>query len=202
MRPSFASLCSHSTTSLSNSDIKLNNIGFDVRGDVKIFDFGLAKSLHKDLKTKDGLYHLTALTGSVPYMAPEVASGDPYNVKSDVYSFGILFWAILALKSPMLAFPSLKVDDDDDYMRLVVKGGDRPPIKSKWPAATQRALKLAWLKNIHVRPTMSQMCNWISTDLVKLTKEESIHQRTKNMMDTSWHSDNSAEETEAVLDIF
>jgi len=28
-------------------DLKPNNIGFDIRGDVKIFDFGLAKELKR-----------------------------------------------------------------------------------------------------------------------------------------------------------
>jgi hypothetical protein len=38
------------------SDIKAKNIGFDVRGIVKIFDFDLVKSLHPDLHNHaDGL---------------------------------------------------------------------------------------------------------------------------------------------------
>ena len=53
-----------------------DNIGFDIRGDVKIFDFGLAKGLSPSLKNNDGYgYNLTARTGSVPYMAPEVCTG-------------------------------------------------------------------------------------------------------------------------------
>ena len=33
-------------------------------------------------------------TGSLRYMAPEVANCQPYNQKADVYSFGKLFWII------------------------------------------------------------------------------------------------------------
>jgi len=78
-------------------DIKLDNIGFDVRGnkpknvissydallcsdeallflsfegDVKVFDFGLCKDLDPKLEVKDGLYKLTGGTGCFPYMAP------------------------------------------------------------------------------------------------------------------------------------
>jgi len=44
------------------------NIGFDVRGDVKVFDFGLCKDLDPRLKAKEGSgYRLTGRAGSLPY---------------------------------------------------------------------------------------------------------------------------------------
>jgi hypothetical protein len=53
------------------------NIGFDVRGDVKVFDFGLCKDLDPRLKAKDGAYgyRLTGRAGSLPYSkcAPSVS---------------------------------------------------------------------------------------------------------------------------------
>jgi serine/threonine protein kinase len=52
-------------------DMKAENLGFDVRGDVKLFDFGLAKKLHDNEKDKDGNFKLTGYTGSPMYMAPE-----------------------------------------------------------------------------------------------------------------------------------
>jgi serine/threonine protein kinase len=191
--------CAHWYVSGFNSDVKHRNIGFDVRGDVKIFDFGLAKSMHPKLRTPNGLYRFTALTGSIPYMAPEVAASQPYNEKSDVYSFGMLFWAILSLKSPWCAFPSLK-DDIGGYTRLVVNSGTRPLIKSKWPRLARHVLKSSFMKSAEARPSMSKICGMLSTDLVELAKEESIHQRTQNMMAASWNSD-SVEDEEAV-DIF
>lgn len=51
-------------------DLKPDNIGFDVRGDVKIFDFGLSRQIPSG-KSKDGLYKMTGDTGSPRYMAPE-----------------------------------------------------------------------------------------------------------------------------------
>jgi len=47
------------------------SIGFDVRGDVKIFDFGLAKEVDPKKALPDGTYKLTGDTGSPRYMANE-----------------------------------------------------------------------------------------------------------------------------------
>lgn len=57
-------------------DLKPENVGFDIRGDVKLFDFGLMKGLERRDKVEKGYgYKLSAKTGSIPYMAPEIALG-------------------------------------------------------------------------------------------------------------------------------
>ena len=82
-------------------DIKPENIGFDVRDDIKLFDFGFARELLQSDKVEGtNLYQLTGLTGSIRYMAPEVAFRKPYNLKCDVYSFGLLLFEMIALKPP------------------------------------------------------------------------------------------------------
>jgi serine/threonine protein kinase len=76
-------------------DLKPDNIGFDVRGDVKLFDFGLSVEItDKHPRAENGLFKLSGNTGSLRYMAPEVALDKPYNHKVDVYSFGILLWQV------------------------------------------------------------------------------------------------------------
>jgi len=85
-------------------DLKPDNVGFSEDGDVKIFDFGLAKRLHPDDRLDTGLYTLTGNTGSLRYMAPEVALGRPYDERVDAYSFGILFWQVCGSKCPFPRF--------------------------------------------------------------------------------------------------
>ena len=65
-------------------DLKPDNIGFDVRGDVKIFDFGLAKEITQAEKVDDDLYKMSGNTGSLRYMAPEVALEQPW-VHKDIW---------------------------------------------------------------------------------------------------------------------
>jgi serine/threonine protein kinase len=74
-------------------DLKPENLGFDIRDDVKLFDFGLSAELQPAMKvpgSKPTTYNLTGETGSFRYMAPEVANSQPYNETADVYAFGIL----------------------------------------------------------------------------------------------------------------
>lgn len=104
-------------------DLKPENIGFDIRGDVKIFDFGLCKSLDHKKKAKGYGYHLTARTGSTPYMAPEVCKGEPYDKEADVFSFAILMWEILSLNWAFNGFSRKEF-----YQRVALQH-ERLPIK-------------------------------------------------------------------------
>ena len=69
-------------------DLKPDNIGFTLNGQVKVIDFGLAKIVDNASAMSDEVYIMSGETGSLRYMAPEVADSLPYNHKADVYSFG------------------------------------------------------------------------------------------------------------------
>lgn len=134
-------------------DLKADNIGFDVRDDVKIFDFGLAKELDPKLKNDDGTYKLTGDTGSPRYMAPEVYLGKPYNETADTYSFGILFWQMLALDTP---YDHIKTDSM--FKKSVVTGGVRPKVKDDWGDEVTGILAECFVDNPK-RPSMSDICD-------------------------------------------
>ena len=102
-------------------DLKPDNIGFDYLGEVKIFDFGLAKKLQ--LKTER---RPTGLVGTMRYMAPEIAKCKIYGLEADIYSYGILLWGILTLRQP---FGKLK---KREFQEKVLYGNLRPKISSSW----------------------------------------------------------------------
>ncbi|KAL7571488.1 hypothetical protein ACA910_020909 [Epithemia clementina (nom. ined.)] len=139
-------------------DLKPDNIGFDENGVVKLFDFGLAKRLQDSEKVPDnghpafsGLYHLTGNTGSLRYMAPEVARCLPYDQSVDAYSFGILFWQICSLTTPYAKY-SLKM-----HAERIVRQGHRPKQDSTWPPTWVQLQQSCWSSDRAYRPPFSQI---------------------------------------------
>lgn len=128
-------------------DIKPENIGFDVRGDVKLFDFGLAvEMLPADKEKGTDMYHLTGDTGSPRYMAPEVALGQPYNQKADVYSFALLIWELYELKTPFSGHTR------ETIAECVYKGNERPKIiPKKYSDSIRNVITSCWSRRIDER---------------------------------------------------
>ena len=90
-------------------------------GRVKIIDFGLATAVRKySPGSMTTVYPLQGCTGSLRYMAPEVALSQPYNEKADIHSFGILLWQINTGKLPFAGFSLEKLVIE------VIQGGLRP----------------------------------------------------------------------------
>merc|ERR1712238_235919 len=133
-------------------DLKPDNIGFDVRGDVKLFDFGLAKEIQP---SEDGMenevFELSGETGSLRYMAPEVCKSMKYNRKVDVYSFGILLWQIMSLNTPFSGY-NVRM-----HYKVIVEGGGRPKVDDKWSLSLKFLLSNCWSANIPDRPEFDEI---------------------------------------------
>ncbi|CAM2068830.1 Non-specific serine/threonine protein kinase [Sulfidibacter corallicola] len=76
-------------------DIKPGNIMFDGLGIVKIVDFGIAKLLDHPPLTNPG-----TVLGTMAYMPPEQAEGEPVNHQADIWSFGVVLYEMLCGKQP------------------------------------------------------------------------------------------------------
>eukprot|EP00977_Amphora_coffeiformis_P007447 scaffold1619_cov161-Amphora_coffeaeformis.AAC.7 len=147
-------------------DIKQENIGFDARGNVKIFDFGLCKGLSPGLKNEDGPgYMLTPRTGSIPYMAPEIVECKPYDCQCDVFSFSILVWEMLALRTAFEGYSRR------DYLERVARKRERPRIELRWPPLTRLMIKEAWDSNPWKRPSMKRVALLLRGDLNEMTSD-------------------------------
>lgn len=129
-------------------DLKPDNVGFDVRGDVKIFDFGLAREFPKGKPLVNDTYQMSGKTGSLRYMAPEVAKEHPYNETVDVYSLSMMAWQIFAMQVPFSGY-SIAMHNE-----LVVEKGGRPKIDPKWGKKVGDWMSKAWSPKIQNRPNM------------------------------------------------
>lgn len=127
---------------------KPDNVGFDVRGDVKIFDFGLAREFPKGKPLVNDTYQMSGKTGSLRYMAPEVAKEHPYNETVDVYSLSMMAWQIFAMQVPFSGY-SIAMHNE-----LVVEKGGRPKIDPKWGKKVGDWMSKAWSPKIQNRPNM------------------------------------------------
>jgi serine/threonine-protein kinase len=72
-------------------DVSPLNVFVTFEGQVKVLDFGIAKSADSSLETKTGV-----LKGRVAYMAPEQAWGQKVDRRADVYSAGVMLWEAAA----------------------------------------------------------------------------------------------------------
>jgi non-specific serine/threonine protein kinase/serine/threonine-protein kinase len=68
----------------------------------KVLDFGVARATDSDIQTTTLRTDIGQLIGTVPYMSPEQASGDPGEIdtRSDVYALGVLAYEVLAGRLP------------------------------------------------------------------------------------------------------
>lgn len=150
-------------------DLKPDNIGFDVRGDVKLFDFGLAKELVSEDKMDGEVYSLSGNTGSLRYMAPEVAKELPYNTSVDVYSFTILLWQICSLDTP---FAGCNVKS---HSKRVVQGGLRPEINQNWSKALKLLMTNGWAEDMNKRPTCCEVMDVLRCEVNPFLGETEVN---------------------------
>jgi len=148
-------------------DLKPSNIGFDLQGNVKLFDFGLAKKLRPDELQANGLYNMTGNTGSLLYMSPEVALSKAYDARVDSYSFGVLLWQICALEKPFKGFNRIS------HLELVIHGGHRPSIdvNGNWPKCCNELIELCWANDIYMRPSFDHIVTILDEEVLRITEK-------------------------------
>ena len=86
-------------------DLKGGNVVITREGRVKVLDFGLARRL--DEETVDAITRMQAslerdraIVGTLPYMAPEVLTGETGGYQSDIWALGVLLYEAVTGQLP------------------------------------------------------------------------------------------------------
>ncbi len=153
-------------------DLKPDNLAFDDVGSVKLIDFGLARSVPRGTSI-DEVYEMTGETGSLRYMAPEVALGMLYNAKADVYSLSLITWQMVQGTKPFQGMSR------KDFFHHVVHRHFRPPVDPKWPTALSALIVRAWDPDQLKRPTAREYADALEGII------QGLHRHRRNSTGTS-----------------
>jgi hypothetical protein len=116
--------------------VKPQNILLSSEGEVKVTDFGIARSLHVD----HGVTQTGTVLGTGEYLSPEQASGKQVSPATDVYSLGVVLWELIAGDVPFTG---------ENFVAVALRHVNEPPphlrerrtdVSPRLDAAVQRAL--------------------------------------------------------------
>ncbi|RHZ89374.1 hypothetical protein Glove_15g5 [Diversispora epigaea] len=116
----------------------------------RISDFGLSKLIGTNPNNPEK----KNIVGVLPYIAPEVLSGDEeYTKAADVYSFGIIVYEVVTGFPP---YPDVPHDKD---LAMKICNGLRPKIPFHTPKLITRMIMRCWDAQVTHRPTFEELWN-------------------------------------------
>jgi len=129
-------------------DLKPQNIMIDREGNVRIMDFGIARSLREK-----GITGPSVMIGTPEYMSPEQTEAKGVDQRSDIYSLGIILYEMLTGRVPFEGDTALSIamkqkgempkdpkslnpSIPDDLSRLILKCLDKDKVQ-RYQSATE-----------------------------------------------------------------
>jgi len=99
-------------------DIKSDNVLVNLKGEIKLADFGFSCQLTKERSKR------TSVIGTPYWMPPEIIGGQEYGTSVDIWSLGIMVMEMAEGEPPYMDFPPLRA-----LFLITTKG--IPPLKEE-----------------------------------------------------------------------
>ncbi len=107
-------------------DVKPRNVVISYTGEVKLIDFGIAKTRLSQDFTAPG-----TVRGTVTYLAPEQARGEPASPAVDLWALGVLLYWLLTGHLPFDG------KDDLEIMRAIIDAAPARPSERRYGVAPE-----------------------------------------------------------------
>lgn len=88
----------HKEAKVAHRDLKPANLMLNNRGQLKVADFGISRSINDNMTRVSSAVH--GASGTLVYMSPQQAMGEAASALDDIYSFGATIYELLTSKPP------------------------------------------------------------------------------------------------------
>jgi serine/threonine protein kinase len=145
-------------------DVSPQNVLVTFEGDVKVVDFGIAKSTQ--VAVSEGVSG-GQLKGKIPYMSPEQATGQPIDHRSDIFSVGIV---LFELSTGRRLFKS---QNEHETLKLICEREYPRPsqVRPGYPAALELIVMKALQRDVNRR---YQSARELQADLETFIRSERV----------------------------
>ena len=111
-------------------DLKPENVMIDGHGNVKIMDFGIARSMEAGTRLTG------SMVGTPAYMAPEQVAGKPVDYRTDIYSLGLMLYEMFT------GAPAFSADNSIAVALKQMREDPVPPhvVEPNIPVGTERLI--------------------------------------------------------------
>lgn len=149
-------------------DIKPENVMLRTDGYVKVLDFGLAKLTEKSsanleastwANTQPGM-----VFGTLHYMSPEQARGQPVDAQTDIWSLGVVLYEIVSRQAPHLG------ESASDVLVSILER-DPPPLTRYAPEAPAELARIVQKCLQKDRKQRYQSAEDVLSDLKRLKRD-------------------------------